>query len=95
MASAEHLRVIVFPEDGLYVAQCLEHDIVAQAPDIEDALERLELTIEAERAMRGTNDLSQISPAPGYYQELWGKHSLRIQRVNVPMQFEVELARAA
>jgi hypothetical protein len=30
----EHLRVIVYQEGGMYVAQCLEKDIVTQAPDI-------------------------------------------------------------
>ena len=30
----QQLRVVVFQEEGAWVAQCLEYDIGAQAPDL-------------------------------------------------------------
>jgi len=100
MAEPAHVRVVVFEEGDSYVAQCLEHDIAAQAGDIESVLDRLELTIEAELAMRGQQDLRGISPAPAYYRDLWDRKSLKIERVNVSLdrcipKFDVGFARAA
>lgn len=100
MATSEQLRVIVFQDEGFYVAQCLEHDIVAQADDIESVIDRLELTIEAEMAMRETQSLESIPPAPPYYQDLWNKRSMRLERVTMPVdkcapKFDVGLAQVA
>lgn len=108
MASAQratgdltHIRAIVFREGGLYVAQCLELDISAQASDIDAVLDRLELTIEAERAMsldKGGEEFDGICPAPNYFHELWEKRSVTLDRVNVPVgtrKLQAALAKAA
>ena len=100
MSNLAKLRVIVFDDGGLFVAQCLDHDIVAQAESLDEALDRLELTIEAEIAMRASSDLNGIPRAPNYYQELWKNPSLKIARVNVAVDncvppFDVHFSKAA
>ena len=52
----------------LFVAQCLEHDISVQAPDIETLQRRFEATIAAEA---GTGNLEAIPPAPEGIQAKW------------------------
>lgn len=60
----KEVRVVVFREEDMYVAQCLEFDIATQAHDIEGVLDRLDLTIEAEcqMSMEETASLSTASP---------------------------------
>ena len=100
MANLAELRVIVFQDSGLYVAQCLDHDIGSQAKTIAEAVSQLELTIEAELAMRGTTSLDDIPKASPYYLDLWSAASLKIDRVKVSMDnclpsLNIHLAQAA
>ena len=63
----EQLRVIVYRDGDLYIAQGLEVDIATQAKDIPSLLQRLDLTIEAECAMskeRGGSLFEGIGAAP-------------------------------
>jgi hypothetical protein len=100
-AELDHLRVIVYPEGELFVAQCLEKDIATQARDIETLLDRLDLTIDAECAASRERDekpLSKIGAAPNYFHDLWEKRTLMITRLHVPvgqhLKMEVGLARS-
>lgn len=61
------LRVLIIDEDGVMVAQCLEHDIVAQADDIETLQRRFADTL----FMEAQDGLERIAPAPAYYGKLW------------------------
>ncbi len=82
------IRAIVFKEGDVYVAQCLEYDIAAQAKDIAPLLDRLALTLEAEFATceaRGMAPLDCIAPAPNYYHGLWAKRTVDLARTNVPL----------
>jgi hypothetical protein len=99
----KEVRVVVFHEENMYVAQCLEYDIATQAPDIEAVLDRLDLTLEAECQMSieatGT-PLAGIPPAPIYFHTLWEKGSVAITRKNLSLErhlpsFNVVLAKAA
>lgn len=65
------IRVVVFPSGDQWVAQCLEHDICSQAPDLEQLHERLEVTLEAERR----DGLDRIPAAPKRFFDLWDKRS--------------------
>jgi hypothetical protein len=70
----EQLRVIVYRDADLYIAQGLEVDIATQAKDIPSLLARLDLTIEAECAMskeRGGAPFDGIGAAPNYFHGLW------------------------
>lgn len=83
-----NIRAIIFREGDVYVAQCLEYDISAQAPNIDALLERIEMTVHAEFASceeRGKDARECICPAPHYYDTLWNTKSLKIQKVSVPV----------
>lgn len=93
----ESLRVVVFREDGLYVAQCLEQDISVQAPDLNSLMDRLELAVDAECALSVelTGKPFDGPAAPVYFHTLWEKGSLAISRLNVPvsgLKIEAKLA---
>jgi len=105
-----HIRAIVFREDNMYVAQCLEYDIVSQASDLANLLERLHRTVEAEFAAcvaAGKKAPECIGPAQPYYHGLWEKRSVALERIQVPTPlahrrlhdsiptFEIEAALAA
>jgi len=95
----EHIRVIVYREGDVYVAQCLEHDIATQGPDLPGVLDRLELTIDAECAMSkeaGARGLGNIPAAPNYFHGLWDKRSLTLTHVEMPVghHFKMEVAYA-
>lgn len=84
----EHIRVIVYREGDVYVAQCLEHDIATQGADIPAALERLDLTIDAECALGkevGGQAFSNIPAAPNYFHTLWAKRSMTLAHVTMPV----------
>lgn len=94
----DSVRAIVFREGDMYVAQCLELDICAQARDVASVLDRLDLTIEAECAMRvegGKEPFDGICPAPNYFHDLWEKRSVNLTRVNVPINQHLPRVEAA
>ena len=62
------VRVLLWKEEDVFLAQCLEHDICVQAPDIETLQRRFEATIAAEG---GRGDLESIPPAPEDFQDKW------------------------
>ena len=95
------IRAIVFREGDMYVAQCLDIDVAAQAPNVDAALARLDLTLEAEMAeCNGCELKDRIAPAPNYYHTLWNESSIKLERVNMPARegrgvVEAVLAKAA
>jgi hypothetical protein len=97
----ENLRVIVYREGDLYIAQGLEIDIATQAKDIPALLRRLDLTIEAECAMnkeRGGSPFAGIGAAPNYFHGLWETRSVELKNLLFPIGHyfkSVEVALAA
>ena len=80
----EKLRVVIFREEEMYVAQCIEFDIAAQAPTLEAVLDRLDLTVEAECQMSleiGQTPFNGICPAPNHFHHLWEKGSMAIMPI--------------
>jgi hypothetical protein len=72
------IRVIVFMDGDQWVAQCLEHDICAQAADLEELRSRIGATIEAEAEYskrNGKKPFEGIEPAPKHYHEMWERRS--------------------
>jgi hypothetical protein len=70
----EPIRVIVFQDCGKWVAQCLEHDIGAQADDIDTLGDRLIVTLKAEvneAIARKTQPFAGIPPAPERFHLMW------------------------
>jgi len=77
-ASKEMIRIIVFKDGGSWVAQCLEHDICAQADDLEALRSRIDATIDAEYSFsvgQKKKPFEGIPPAPKHYHEMWERRS--------------------
>ena len=72
----EEFRVVVFNDGGSYVAQCLEHDICAQAIDVKTLRHRMDAVIEAEREYArslGKSLVESVGPAPKHFFDMWEK----------------------
>ncbi|MBI2806728.1 MAG: hypothetical protein HYX68_17250 [Planctomycetes bacterium] len=67
------LRVISYPEDGLWLAHCLELDIVVEGETAKQALaDLIDLCLLHIRTAIDENDLvSIIRPAPGEYWKMF------------------------
>lgn len=75
---SETIRVIVFQDSGMWVAQCLEHDIGAQAADLDTLRDRLEVTLKAEldeSVARHKKPFAGIDPAPERFHRMWDRRS--------------------
>ena len=71
----ETVRVIVFQDNGMWVAQCLEYDIGTQADDIDTLNARLEVVLRAElneSMQRHGKPFAGIEAAPERFQLMWG-----------------------
>jgi hypothetical protein len=81
------LRVIVFQDDGLWVAQCLEHDIGAQAEDIDTLSDRLMTALKAEfkeSIDRNGKPFAGIDPAPERFQVMWERRARSVEMTPAP-----------
>jgi len=65
----DELKVVVFQEGGLWVAQCLDHDVCAQGPDLETVHARLHVALTAE------DNLESLPKAPEHFFKLWDRKS--------------------
>ena len=75
-AKDKELRIVVFKDGDVFVAQCLEHDICAQANDVNTLRHRMDAAIEAERDFARTagKPISDIiAPAPQHFFDMWDK----------------------
>lgn len=97
MARTASLRVVVFQESDTWIAQALEHDICAQAGDLDSLYERFQATLEAEydhaRAL-GKASLD-IAPAPQHFFQMWDERSRFAERIEGNDDGRVELALCA
>ena len=73
------IRAIMFREGEIWVGQCIEYDICAQAPSLADLHKRLMNTVayECERTIHlfGTPFMG-ISPAPRHFEEMWNNQAM-------------------
>lgn len=60
------LRIVVFKEEDMYVAQCLEHDIAVQAADMATLQKRFEATVQIEG-----EGLLNLPAAPEAFHHMW------------------------
>lgn len=88
MVDSEQIRVVILQEGGVWVAQCLEYDIGAQAPDLDALPSLLSAVIEAERresiARRGA-PFAGIDPAPKHFFDLWERRSGEFKPSRAPL----------
>lgn len=68
MHTVQELRVVVIQEGDVYVAQCLEHDICTQGPDIETLRARMDCLLEVE-----LGEGQVIDPAPQRFHKMWDR----------------------
>jgi hypothetical protein len=71
---AETIRIVVFQDSGMWVAQCLEYDIGAQATDLDTLNSRLEGVLRNEyRASmeKHGKPFAGIDPAPDRFHLMW------------------------
>jgi hypothetical protein len=76
------IRVIVFKEDGQWVAQCLEVDVCAQADDLDMLSERLMVTLKAElkeSLERNGKPFAGIDPAPKRFHMMWDRRPRSVE----------------
>ena len=76
------IRVIVFKDEGLWVAQCLEYDIGAQADDLDALSDRLLVTLKAEineSVERHGEPFAGIPPAPKRFHLMWDRRPRSIE----------------
>jgi hypothetical protein len=75
---SEGIRAVLFQDGDLWVAQCLEYDIGAQAHDLDTVRRRLGLAIEIERCTSleiHEKEFVGIDRAPARFFEMWEKRS--------------------
>ena len=80
------IRTVVMPEGDMWVAQCLEYDIGAQAPGLELLQDRLCATIAAHcdiSCLENKTPFNGIDPAPEYFHEIWERHEIRLKPLMV------------
>ena len=59
-------RIVIYVEEGCFIAQCLEHDICVQALNMDDLFARLARTFWLER-----ENMANIGPAPQSVLDKW------------------------
>ncbi len=64
------IRIVVYKDEGIWVAQCLEHDVSVQADDLGTLKSRLDAALIAE-----AEQLESIGAAPKFFFDLWEKRS--------------------
>ena len=97
-AKNDVIRAVVFKDCDLWVAQCLEHDICAQADDLTEVKNRLDATLDAERDYSvsiGKKPFEGIDPAPKHYSDMWERRTPFISHSLVDSPEKVELALCA
>lgn len=93
MQETTTIRVIAYKEGDIWVAQCLEHDIGAQADTLEILQRRLQLTIhaEAEESRKRTGSVfSDIPAAPPFFFEKW-EHATTTAHALAAEQFSTDM----
>lgn len=78
MKQEDGLRVVIFSEEGKWIAQCLEYDIGAQADTLDDLITFLELTVKhemRESEVRNGEPFAGIPPAPERFHKMWERRS--------------------
>jgi hypothetical protein len=75
------LRAVFFREGENWVAQCLEHDIAAQAATLPELSHRLRQTIAAElhfAQARGVAPFEGIVAAPDHFVQMYDRAEMRV-----------------
>ena len=77
----EHIRLVIFEEDGWVIVQCLEYDIVAQARTVKDAILEWKRIIVSRGCIAKYYNLGifdNIPPAPNKYCDMYDNLMINI-----------------
>ena len=84
MTDGQDIRVVVVEEGDMWVAQCLEYDIGAQADELDDLYDRLQIAFMAELkasvAAHGV-PFQGIEPAPEHFRRMWESCASKLEPV--------------
>ena len=81
---AQKLRVVVFQEDGYWVAQCIEYDIGAQGKTFRDMTMHFALTaaLDLDESVNRHGELfAGIDPAPAYFEKMWEQRASTLEPI--------------
>ena len=94
MGEGDEIRIVVYQEEGKWVAQCLEYDIRAQADTIEKLQTHIDIAISATLAdsEERHGKIAHIDPAPKHFHELWERRSADVQPRNPISERNVAVA---
>lgn len=67
------IRAVIFRENDVWVAQCLEHDLGTQANTIEMLHQRLDTTLIATLRENG-GSFTTIPETPAYFGSMWQRN---------------------
>ena len=73
---AGQIRALVFHEGDHWIGQCIEYDICAQAKNLTELYQKLEVTIQFEREesiKRRGSPFAGIPAAPSHFEDMWNK----------------------
>ena len=82
MDNSNIIRVVVFKDAELWVAQCLEYDIGAQAENIDELNLRIEVVLDAEMKEsleRHGKPFAGIDPAPERFHLMWDRRARSVK----------------
>jgi hypothetical protein len=83
------IRVVIYPEDGIWIAQGLEFDITARGGTPVEASERFNTKVGAEMVMSlelgDDAPLSGIGSAPAKFVEMYNNAKMRVVDEEVPL----------
>jgi hypothetical protein len=95
---SQAMRFVIFREDEVFVAVCLEHFIGAQGSDEEQLKLRLQTAYRAERddtLARSGIPFEGIPPAPERYREMWETDGPGVMRGTIVALSDAEISLAA
>lgn len=98
MTEVRQFRVVMFKEGDTWVAQGLEHDIGAQAPDIETLQARFLAVVAAEleeSVRRKGAPFAGIATAPEYYHDMWARQTMHFTPSPMPQSVNMQMALCA
>ena len=73
----EQARVVIFREEGMLLAVCLERNIGVQGRDIAEVCQRLRTACQDEL---DDGNMANIEPAPKRYHDMWNLPDTEITR---------------
>lgn len=77
-----HIDVVAFEDDGYWIAQCIQYDIVARADNLTLLPRAIEREITANICINhklGREHLEGVPPAPDRFRELFKRAKMTIQ----------------